>query len=114
MRLGGAEVLVPTALDDFPQYRNLLFFPAYAKWVADETRQLRKVQRGKTPGSNGWMKTTEYLVRQFEKYAPRDSRRPGYHFPGNMCHEMHNKYLTEFNTYMDEKTNVSAKNAWSR
>eukprot|EP00973_Karenia_brevis_P047418 6583418-Karenia_brevis.AAC.1 len=31
-----------------------------------------------------------------------------------MCHEMHNEYLTELNTYMDDKMNVSAKNAWSR
>eukprot|EP00973_Karenia_brevis_P055870 7770537-Karenia_brevis.AAC.1 len=65
----GAEVFTSSALDDEdPEKTNLMFLPVYAKRVVDQTRQLWKVKRGKTPGSSGWMKDTDTFVAKFEDW----------------------------------------------
>eukprot|EP00973_Karenia_brevis_P087127 12080721-Karenia_brevis.AAC.1 len=68
MRRAGAEVLAPSALTKHPELKRLPLLPVYVKMVADQCCQLRKVPRGKTPGSNGWMRTTEYSVRKFDEW----------------------------------------------
>eukprot|EP00973_Karenia_brevis_P048357 6711404-Karenia_brevis.AAC.1 len=86
----GAEVFASTALDDEdPEKTNLMFFTVHAKRVVDQSRQLWKVRRGKTPGSSGWMKDTEIFVAKFEQwwFTVRYRRHDNRSYTCRICHK---------------------------